>query len=493
VTEADRDHADPDHVTVGVDIGTTSVKAVAVTADGEVLASTRVPHAILTPRPNVLEHDARSAWHDGVRTAARQVAVAAGRPVAAVNVAAMVPSLCPVGPDGLPIGPGLLYGDERAAGGTTGLDPSQDGEFQRMLTHLARAYPDAAGYWPAQAVANAALAGVGAIDSVAAMTTVPVFDYTTWDRSVCSQVGVRPEQLPGIRSGNEPVGTARDDLGPELVGAVVGPGTIDAFGEQLVAGADHPGDVLVIMGATLITWACVPEWLEAPGLWTVPHTAPGMVLVGGPSNAGGLLVEWARRTLVAPDGLAGVPGVAEGAEHDVDPEDVPVLLGYLRGERTPLHDRSRRGEFLGLSVSHGPAAVWRGVFESSGHSVRHHLDLAGLLGPEHSVAAAAGPHRSARIVATGGGTRVRPWVQAIADVTGLPVDVVATAEGGALGAAWLARVSAGLAPDPAAAWTQPVERVEPDPAWRAGCDRRYRRFVEASGPVFTPGDHGSEQ
>ncbi len=462
----------------------------AVDHSGAVLAATRVPHAILTPRPNVLEHDARVAWHEGVRTAAQQVATAAGRPIAAVNVAAMVPSLCPVGADGLPIGPGLLYGDERAAGATSGLDPSQDGEFERMLAHLVGAYPDAAAFWPAQAVANAALSGVGALDSVAAMTTVPVFDYTNWDPEVCARVGVRPDQLPVIRSGSEPAGRVRDELGPELAGAVVGPGTIDAFGEQLVAGADRPGDVLVILGATLITWACVPEWVEAPGLWTVPHTAPGMVLVGGPSNAGGLLVEWARRTLVAPDGLDGVPGVGSGG--DVDPDDVPVVLGYLRGERTPLHDRDRRGEVLGLSVAHGPEAVWRGVYESSGHSVRHHLDLAGLLGPDTAVAAPPGAHRATRIVATGGGTRLRPWIQAIADVTGLPVDVVATAEGGALGAAWLARVSAGLVPDPATTrpWTQPVERTVPDPRWRSGCDRRYRRFIEATGAVPGHGDVG---
>ena len=134
--------------TIGVDVGTTSVKAVAVRADGSVLATARVEHPVLTPQPNVLEHDARVAWREGVLVAARRVAdaaVAAGARVAAVNVAAMVPSLCPVDADGVPVGPGLLYGDERAKGGERGLDPSQDGELVRMLTWLAAQYPGAAG------------------------------------------------------------------------------------------------------------------------------------------------------------------------------------------------------------------------------------------------------------------------------------------------------------------------------------------------------------
>lgn len=454
-------------VTIGVDVGTTSVKAVAADDEGRVVARKRIPHSVLTPTPGALEHDARRAWRDDVRAAATAVAAevrAAGHRVAALQVAAMVPSLCPVDAEGVPIGPGLLYGDERAKGGTPGLDPSSDGELGRMLAWLVVEHPDAAGFWPAQAVANATLCGEGVIDGVTAVTASPLFDAGGWSAERCAESGASPDQLPAVRTGTDPAGTASAELGPDLAGAVVGAGTIDAFAEQLVAGADSEGDVLVILGATLITWAVVGDWREVPGLWTVPHTAPGLTLVGGPSNAGGLLVDWARRVLrpeEAPDG----DGAARSAP---DPDDVPVVLPYLRGERTPLHDRDRRGEVHGLSVAHGPAALWRGVREATGHSVRHHLELAGAL------------EGATRIVATGGGVRDRAWVQAIADVTGLPVDVVATPEGGALGSAWLARVAAGMEPDPSSSrrWARTDERVEPDIAWVGPCASRHRRFVE---------------
>jgi xylulokinase len=285
--------------------------------------------------------------------------------------------------------------------------------------------------------------------------------------------------LPRIVSGSQPAGRCGDDLGASLSGAVVGGGTIDAFAEQLVAGADHDGDVLVILGATLIIWACVPNWYEAPGLWTIPHTAPGKVLIGGPSNAGGLLRDWASRSLAAPTD----PDRPVTAE--LDPGGVPVLLPYLRGERTPLHDPTRRGSFHGLSLAHGPDALWRSVYEATGHSIRHHLELANLLGPGAGSDTEAGT-AARRIVATGGGTRDLGWVQAIADVTGLPVDCVAVPEGGALGAAYLARAAAGLEPDASGArrWASTGRRVEPDPAWHEAALSRYAVFVAQTGEPY---------
>ena len=99
--------------------------------------------------------------------------------------------------------------------------------------------------------------------------------------------------------------------------------------------------------------------------------------------------------------------------------------------------------------------------------MRHHVDLA----------AGAG-FVARRIVAVGGGTRSDALMQAVADGTGLPVDVAAIGEGAALGAAYLARCAAGLEDglEGAAAWARTGRRVEPRPAWAAACDERYGRF-----------------
>ena len=62
-------------------------------------------------------------------------------------------------------------------------------------------------------------------------------------------------------------------------------------------GRRKPGDVLIIFGATLIAWAVTEQWLTVPGLVSFPHTTPKRFLVGGPSNAGALFVDWARQLL----------------------------------------------------------------------------------------------------------------------------------------------------------------------------------------------------
>ncbi len=385
-----------------------------------------------------------------------------GLDIRALAVAAMVPTLAAVDRRGIARTPGLLYGDARGRAEHSRAEHSRaqpgGGEAYGFLRWCAEQVPDARGYWPAQAVANLALGGRGAIGAVTAMSASPLFTGSEWDVQLARAAGADVSQLAEVVADEEVIGETTG-VAP---GALVGPGTIDAFAEQLVAGAENDGDVLVICGTTLITWAVVPDWIEAPGVWTVPHTVPGKTLVGGPSNAGGLFLDWVRR-LVSPGSVA------------ADAEAVPVWMPYVRGERVPLHDPDRRAALSGLDLTHGPGAIRRAAFEAAGFVVRHNLDLAGIEGR--------------RLVATGGGARVPEWLQALADCTGLPVDVVAVPEGGALGAAWLARMTAGLEDSHAAAgrWARTSHRVEPDPDWQRAADRRYRRFRELAGP---PGEVG---
>ncbi len=435
----------PKEVTIGIDIGTTAVKAVAADEDGRVVASTRIPHRLGVPSSDRLEHDADEAWRRGPVAALAELA----RPDAvAVAVTSMVPSLTAVDSAGLPLTPGLLYGDGRGRSESGGDGTMLAGETVEFLRWTARQAPDAVGYWPAAAVANHALAGEAVVDNATASTAFPLFDGLGWDEAVCDDCGVPVDRMPGIATTGTAVGQVRG------TGAVLAAGAVDAVCEQLVAGADRVGDVLVLCGTTLIVWVTIGEYREVPGLWTVPHTAAGKSQIGGPSNAGGLFLGWVDRT------------VAQGNPADADPCQVPVWSPYIRGERVPLHDPGRRGALVGLNLTHGAASVRRAAFESSGFVVRQLIELSRA--------------PASRIVATGGGTRVGPWMQAIADATALPVAVSAVPEGAAQGAAFLGRLAAGweISITDAARWASTERVVEPDPAWTGPMQDRYARFLE---------------
>lgn len=358
-------------VTVGIDIGTSSVKAVAATDDGTVVARARVAHPFRVPSPGRFEHDVDVAWRRGPRAtlAAIEAEVSRDR-IRGVSVAAMVPSLAAVDAAGQPLTVGLLYGDERgrAPGQSTG-SPAETGELRNFARWLLGEAPAATGLWPAQAVANHALCGTAALDTSTAATAAPLFDFTGWDAALVEEIGARVEQFPRLVPTGWECGRIDGD-GPALAS-----GCIDAFAEQLVAGADHDGDVLVILGTTLIVWAVSPTPAEVPGYWTIPHTAAGKFLVGGPSNAGGLFCDWARRTIGDPVG------------GEVRPDRVPVWAPYPprgagaaarprpagRARRPRPHPRRRRrapGRLRGLGLRH-PADPRRGPYPRRGPAPTH--------------------------------------------------------------------------------------------------------------------------
>jgi xylulokinase len=435
-------------VTIGIDIGTTAVKAVAADEDGQVVARTRIPHQLRVPAPDRLEHDADEAWLRGPLAAMAEL----GRPDAtAVAVTAMVPSLTAVDDVGRPLTPGVLYGDSRGRGPAGAGATFLTGEAAEFLRWTAREAPEAKGYWPAMAVANHALAGEAVLDNATAGTTYPLFDGTGWNEDACAECGATADRMPRVERTGTAVGQLRD------ADAVLAAGSVDALCEQLVADAARDGDVVVLCGTTLIVWMTIPEYREVPGLWTLPHTIAGKFQIGGPSNAGGLFLGWVDR-LVGPDDSA-----------VVDPRRVPVWSPYVRGERTPYHDPDRRAALDGLDLTHGGASVRRAGYEASGFVVRQLIERSGA--------------PAARIVATGGGTRVQPWMQAIADATGLAVEVSAVPEGAALGAAFLGRMAAGLETSTAdaARWASTERVVEPDPGWIEPIQDRYARFLELAG------------
>ena len=212
-----------------------------------------------------------------------------------------------------------------------------------------------------------------------------------------AEIGARPEQMPTI------VGDF--DVAGHIRGGVHGSGLADAWAEATVAGINTPGDVMVICGTTLIVWCVLPAPVLVPGMWSIPHPLGHLAILGGASNGGAMFVNWVRRL------LAGTGSVT-------DPRAVPVFVPYLKGERTPVHDIDLRASVQGLDIGHDASSIMRSAYEATAFVARRMMELSGV--------------EQTRIVASGGGTHDEQWMRALADCTGLPVDLVSVPEGAAL-------------------------------------------------------------
>jgi len=476
---------------VGLDIGTTSVKAVVADEAGNIVGRHRLPSKLTVGSKGRFEHDAVATWWEGPRVLLREIldqsrASGHGEPQA-VAVSAMMPSVAAVDTSGRPIGPGLLYGDRRGEAGARGVaDPTASDEMACLAGWAATDAPGAAGYWPAQAVANASLGGEGVTDLASAFAAGTLLGEGGWDASVCQAGGFSAAQLPRVAFFGERIGEVQPAAVGEVhagavggfvgasaasgTGIALGAGSVDGLCEQMVSGAVHDGDVFVGLGGTLVVWLTVPGWPEeVPGLWRVPHFVAGKAMVGGASTAGGMWVDWVDRVLRPDDGTT------------IGPRDVPLWWPWAKGERVPLHDRSLRVALAGAEISQGPGALRRAAFEATGFVVRHIVELA--------AAAGTSPQR---FVLSGGGVRSDAWLQAIADVLGVPVVPVAFPEGAALGSAFLARMALGAESslDDAARWARLSPPVGPRPAWAEAADERYGRWkaglpgARIAGPGF---------
>jgi xylulokinase len=229
----------------------------------------------------------------------------------------------------------------------------------------------------------------------------------------------------------------------------------------------EPGVVSVVLGTSGVVLAALPAYAHDSEArvhafcHAVPDTweAMGVML-----NAAGSL-RWLRDAL-AP-GASFEELTAEAERWGPGVEGV-TFLPYLQGERTPHADPGARGSFTGLALHHDRGALVRAVLEGVAYGLRDSLELLRELG--------VSPEKG-RL--SGGGARSRLWLEIVASVLGLPLELTVVEEGSAYGAALLAGVARGEfadAREAVAACVRAREPVEPNPAWAAPYEEGYARF-----------------
>jgi xylulokinase len=449
---------------VGLDVGTTGAKAVAITPEGELIASAEETYPLSTPRAGWSEQDPEDWWRAGERALAA-LSVEPGR---RVGLSGQMHGLVCLDERGGVLRPAILWNDQRTGAecaeieALVGLERlvsltgnrALPGFTAPKLLWLRRNEPDVYArirriVLPKDYV-RLRLTGEWAIDAADASGTL-LFDvaHRRWSEEVLAALEVPAEWLPPVSESTEIAGAG------------------DQQAAALGVGVVEPGAVSVVLGTSGVVLAPLGEYAHEPeGLVHVfchalPETweAMGVML-----NAAGSL-QWFRDTLAA-----GVPFeelTAEAAKWSPGADGL-IFLPYLQGERTPHADPDARGAFTGLARHHDRGALVRALLEGVAYGLRDSLELLQGLG----VDARAGR-------ASGGGANSRLWLEIVASALGLPLELTTLEEGSAFGAALLAGVADGVFADAHAAVAACVrvrETIEPNARWADVYDEEYARF-----------------
>jgi erythritol kinase (D-erythritol 1-phosphate-forming) len=255
------------------------------------------------------------------------------------------------------------------------------------------------------------------------------------------------------------------DAGTALIGLPAGTpissGPFDFPACARGAGVREVGDALLIVGTTLGCMVHVDRLATDgdPAGFSVATGEPGRWLRAMPAMVGTASMDWMLRTL----GL-GVDAIDAALTTSPPGAGGVEVLPYLAtsGERAPFVDPHASGQVTGVRLTTTRDDLLRAMCEGLAYAARHCFDAAG---------------GATRIVACGGGTRSRPWLQVFADVLGVPLELARTPEVGARGAVLAAAAIRGEELD-IATWTAAEDVVEPEPGLQERYTDGYGRYLD---------------
>ena len=475
-------------ILLGIDIGTTGVRASVFAADGTLVADANVASPHDAPHPGWAEADPEAWWRAAQRALAEVGTKTRLADVASVAVVGQAPTVVLLDARGAVVRPAILWLDTRA-----------ETEARELGTHayylgpklswLAKHEPAALArtQWMLQSHAFVAqrLTGEVAVDLSTAALSLPLFDLAkrAWVHSAFSRVhhastgvGLTPAQMPRVRRAEEVLGkvtAAAAKLTGLRAGTPVVVGGGDFAAATLGAGVLVEGEACLMLGTA--GNLLVPR--KTPGtdarLINSHHVGTDAWLSLGGTLSGGAQ-EWLRHALVrgslldddtAVRGALPTFEVLDGEATRVPPGSESLLfLPYLQGERTPIWNTSARGAYVGLGLNHGRGHLWRALLEGIALGF---VDCQAVL-EEGGVVL----HE---VIAANGGGKSALFRQILCDALGVPLAYAAKGGGTVAGAAILAAVGAGVLGSAAEAreWRGEMVRHEPD----AKAHARYRELL----------------
>ncbi|WP_132461249.1 xylulokinase [Rhodovulum marinum] len=482
---------------LGLDLGTSALKAVVIDEDQHVIASRDAAMTSSHPRPGWSEQPPADwiAAAEAVMEALRAELGARMADIAGIGLSGQMHGATLLAADDRVLAPCILWNDTRSAEQAARLDADPDfraisgnivfpGFTAPKLVWLKETDPalfarvarvllpkDYLRLWlTGEHVSEMSdAAGTAWLDTGA----------RDWSDRLLAASGMDRAQMPALVEGTAPSGGLRTELAARWgmrPGTVVAGGAGDNAASGVGLGTVAPGDGFVSLGTSGVLFAACDAYTPRPetAVHSFCHALPGRWHQMGVMLSAASALAW----------FAGIAGatparlIADLGEQ-VGPPSPVTFLPYLSGERTPHNDPGLRAGFHGVSAGTTREDMTRAVLDGVAFALKDNLDALQAAGT-----------RPARLLAVGGGARSDLWLSIIAGVLGLAVDRPAAGAGGAaFGAARLGLIAAERA-DPATICTPPpvARRFEPDPGLSGACaaaQARFQRLRETTHPTPT--------
>lgn len=477
---------------LGLDLGTSSLKAVVIDGAGQMLAGAAEEYGIEVPRPGWAEQEPGLWTRAAFACTRRALAQAALSPdaIAAIGLSGQMHGTVCLDRSGRALRPAILWADQRSSEQVSqvyeGIGRQQYAAW--VQNPLATGFQLASWLWlrqhePSLAGATAYLllpkdylryrltGELGTEPSDACATGLFDPARRRWSEPLLAALDIDPRLLPPLAASHQIAGGLRPDAAAEMG---LRPGLPVVFGggdqpcQALGNGVIAPGvlSCTIGTGGQLLAPVAMPAADPGLRLHLYCHALPDRWYSMGAILSAGLALRWLRDSMFPGESYQ---SLADRASLIPPGTEGLLFLPHLAGERTPHMDPHATGVLCGLTLRHSGDHLVRAVMEGVVMALRQALELMMDCGV-----------MAERIVAAGGGTRHPLWLRLQADILGRPIYRSQTVEAAATGAAMLAGVGAGHWPDAAAVCSQIVrwadEVIEPDPATARRYDEIYARF-----------------
>ena len=478
---------------LGLDIGTSGVKAVLIDEEGRALGEASAPLAVSRPRPGFSEQDPADWWTAVLAAvdtlkAQHPEAIAA---MAGIGLSGQMHGATLLDQDNRVIRPAILWNDVRSAAECVEMEAAlptlrqiagniaMPGFTAPKILWIKKHEPDnyariAKVLLPKDYI-RFLLAGTYVTDmSDAAGTLWLDVEYRGWSDDLLAITGLSTAHMPALVEGSEPSGHLSVELcrrwGIAQAPVIAGGGG-DNAASACGIGAVEPGTGFVSLGTSGVLFVSNEKFSPNTegAVHAFCHAIPKTWHQMGVFLSATDSLNWLAR-LVGQDAAA----LTEAVAGDYAGPGEEIFLPYLSGERTPHNNANARGSFVGLSHLSNATTMARAVMEGVAYAVRDCQRVLSDAGTTIDT-----------LIAVGGGSKSELWLEMIATNLGMAIAVPEDGDfGGAFGAARLGLIAATGA-DPKAVCTQPKikKTIDPRADLRAAHDKQYQRYRALYGAI----------